>query len=63
MHLEKKGMLFQDIVGVQFLVGNRYWKIKNPKKNKSGYVCDNGWACYIKLKDPKLQHLTYKLIQ
>lgn len=55
-------MLYQDICGVQFLVGNRYWVLKNPKKNVSGTVCDNGWAMFVKLKDPKLQHLTHKLI-
>ena len=61
--LKKEGKLFVDIIIVEFLVGNTYWKIENAPKNRGGTPLDNGWACFIKLKDPNLQHLSHKLIE
>ena len=56
------GGLYEDLCPVEFLVGNRYWKIQDPKKNRGGTALDNGFAIFIKLKANSLSEYTYKLI-
>ena len=35
-----------------FEIGNHYRELPDKSKNKNGYICDNYWTAFVRLKDP-----------
>lgn len=47
------GLLIGDKITIQFEVGNHYVHLKGIQKSKRGYMNDNHWTAFVRLKNSK----------
>ena len=60
--LENQGLLISNIFELDFLVGNHYKHLSEAKKNRNGYLNDNRWTAFVRLKNDSEKHLIHKLV-
>ena len=53
--LERENKLVGDKISIDLQIGNTYRHIKNPTYCRDGTPNEHGWACFVRMKETKME--------